>query len=144
MHKKTWVYIIAYFFIAITIQPMTYEINDYSLKTNQNTSARGTFVWNGIITLDNDYIVATNDILTIEACTEINLDQGVRLIVEGRLIIEGTIPCPVIMNNQGLGDHEGILFEPSSKNKANKIDNLTIIIVIMESLFFQVTPKLII
>ena len=96
---------------------MTYEINDYSLKTNQNTSARGTFVWNGIITLDNDYIVATNDILTIEACTEINLDQGVRLIVEGRLIIEGTIPCPVIMNNQGLGDHEGILFEPSSKNK---------------------------
>jgi len=120
------VYLIAYFLIAITIQPIAYELSDNSFDYNKNTSARGTFIWNGVVDLDNDYLIATNDILTIEACTEINLDQGVRIIVEGRLIIEGITSCPVIMNNQGLGDHEGISFESISKNKASKIDNLTI------------------
>ena len=107
------------------MQPITSTLQENISETN-NTSARGSFVWNGIVELDNDYIIASNDILTIEACTELNLDQGVRLIVEGRLIIEGTISCPVIMNNQGSGDHEGISFESVSKNKASEINNLTI------------------
>ena len=115
MHKRKWVYLIAYFLIAITIQPVAYELSEYSLDDKQNTSPRSTFTWSGIVDLDNDYLIATNDILTIEACSEINLDQGVSIIVEGRLIIEGTISCPVIMNNQGLGDHDGIYFESISK-----------------------------
>ena len=126
MHKKKWVFLVAYFFIAISIQPITSNLENEFTEFNENTSARATFVWNGIVDLDNDYSIASNDILTIEACTEINLNQNIRIIVEGRLIIEGTTLCPVIMNNQGSGDHEGISFQPISKNKGSEINNLTI------------------
>ena len=126
MHKKLVVGLVAFLFIFISINPIIQELSANTKISQKNISSRGTFIWNGIITLDNDYYVDINDILTIEACTEINLDSGVRLIVDGRLIVEGTSSCPVIMNNQGWGDHEGILFESNSQNKGSKIDNLTI------------------
>ena len=126
MHKSKWVYFIVFLLISMINQPFTNEFEDLIHKSSNNSSTKNTISWNGIINLDTDYTVSGNDILTIQSCTEINLEQGVRLIIEGRLIVEGTESCPVIMDNQGTGDHMGIAFESISKNKASKVENLTI------------------
>ena len=54
-------YLIAYFLIAITIQPIAYELSDNSFDSNKNISARGTFIWNGVVDLDNDYFLPIVD-----------------------------------------------------------------------------------
>ena len=107
-------------------QPFTYELTELKPKKNIKSITKNTINWNGVVNLNTDYVLQPNEILIIETCTQVNLDQGVRLIIQGRLIIEGTNSCPVVMNNQGTGDHRGISFESQSKNKAHKIDNLTI------------------
>ena len=49
-----------------------------------------------------------------------------RIVVDGRLTIQGTTSCPVILHSQGLGDHDGIQFNSSSRSRGSVIDNLTI------------------
>jgi len=54
------------------------------------------------------------------------MHSGVRIVVEGRLTIEGTSNCPVFMKSAGTGDHEGIQFNSTSTGRGSVIDNLTI------------------
>ena len=46
--------------------------------------------------------------------------------VDGRLTIQGSETCPVIITSSGLSDHEGIQFNQSSNQRGSIIRNLTI------------------
>ncbi|MED5307770.1 MAG: hypothetical protein VYA95_00335, partial [Candidatus Thermoplasmatota archaeon] len=45
---------------------------------------------------------------------------------DGRLTVEGTESCPVNIHSQGFGDHQGIQFNSSSRNRGSVIDNLSV------------------
>ena len=71
--------------------------------------------------------VPVTDELVIEACTTVQLGAGVRLIIDGRLTVEGTTTCPVLFEASSTVDHEGIQFNSSSTGRGSRIDNLTIV-----------------
>ena len=101
------------------------------LSSQANTLAaasesRSTVTWSGTIILANDYTIEANDELIISACSSISMSNNVRIYVEGQLTIEGTTGCPVTINSDGTGDHEGIQFNSTSRGSNSHINNLTI------------------
>lgn len=90
------------------------------------SDARSTQTWSGNIVLGNDYTIDVNDELIISACSTISMSNGVRIYVNGILTIDGTTSCPVSMNSDGTGDHEGIQFNYTSRGGVSHINNLTI------------------
>jgi len=88
-------------------------------------SSRTTTVWSGTVTLEDGYLVDSNQVLVIQAGTTILLGDGERLGVDGRITIEGTAASPVVMDSIS-GKHQGVLFNSTSDNKGSTLDNLTI------------------
>ena len=92
----------------------------------QNTGARAQVTWSGTKVLSATYTVPVSDELVIQACTVVQMGGGVRIIVDGRLTVQGTQSCPVTLEASGLSDHEGIQFNASSSGRGSFIQNLTI------------------
>ena len=90
------------------------------------TAARAQTTWSGTVTVTTSYTVAVFDELIVSACTQIELGAGARIFVEGRLTVEGTSSCPVVMYSFASSDHEGIQFNSSSNGRGSVIHNLTI------------------
>ena len=89
-------------------------------------AARAQTTWSGTVTVTTEYTVAVFDELIVSACTQIELGAGARIYVEGRLTVEGTGSCPVVMYSFASSDHEGIQFNSSSNGRGSVIHNLTI------------------
>jgi len=101
-------------------------LNEDGVLEIQNTISKTTTTWSGTVFLTQDYFVSNFDELVINACTQIFMDGGVRIYVDGRLVIQGTKNCPVVMERSGTNDHEGILFDQNSTGRGSVLNNLTI------------------
>ena len=130
---KVWTLIILLLFspLNMIISNNEIEVNDKELFNEElleikDTTGRTTTIWSGTVSLNQDYFVGNVDELVINACTQIFMDSGVRIYVDGRIVIQGTKTCPVIMNNSGSGDHGGIVFNQNSTGRGSVLNNLTI------------------
>ncbi|MEJ6665299.1 MAG: right-handed parallel beta-helix repeat-containing protein, partial [Euryarchaeota archaeon] len=100
----------------------------------ERASPKAQTTWSGTVTVTTSYTVAVFDELIVSACTQIELGAGARIYVEGRLTVEGTSSCPVVMYSFATLDHEGLQFNSSSNGRGSVIHNLTI-----EDAIFAVT-----
>ena len=105
--------------------------DDDSLESSEpepllSIEARSQTTWTGSVTVTNTYTVSVFDELIISACTEVEMGSSARIYIEGRLTVEGTETCPVVLTSLTGSDHEGIQFNSSSNNRGSKLDNLTI------------------
>ena len=82
------------------------DLNDAGTFAD-HASARAQTTWSGTVTVTTEYTVAVFDELIVSACTQIELGAGARIYVEGRLTVEGTSSCPVVMYSFASSD--GIL-----------------------------------
>ena len=87
---------------------------------------RAQTTWSGTQTLSGTYTIGVTDEVIIQPCTVVQLEANERIIVDGRLTVQGTESCPVVIEASGLGDHEGIQFNTTSASRGSVIQNLTI------------------
>ncbi|MCH1529006.1 MAG: right-handed parallel beta-helix repeat-containing protein, partial [Candidatus Poseidoniaceae archaeon] len=111
--------------LATVIPPADEAFTEETVQT-EHASARAQTTWSGTVTVTTSYTVAVFDELIVSACTQIELGAGARIYVEGRLTVEGTNACPVVMYSFASSDHEGLQFNSSSNGRGSVIDNLTI------------------
>ena len=96
---------------------------------NENyVSARSTTTWSGTVDLTSNYYVDIQDELLITSCTNVTMSSSVRIIVDGRITIQGTPTCPVVLSSSSTtsSDHEGIQFNSSSNGRGSIINHLHI------------------
>ena len=91
-------------------------------------SARSTTTWSGIVDLTSNYYVDIQDELLITSCTNVTMSSGVRIVVDGRITIQGSPTCPVVLSSSSTStsDHEGIQFNASSNGRGSIINHLHI------------------
>lgn len=106
--------------------PTEVEFGDESFESPSSVEARSQTTWTGSVTVTSTYTVSVFDELIISACTEVEMGANARIYIEGRLTVEGTETCPVVLTSLTGSDHEGIQFNSSSNNRGSKLDNLTI------------------
>ena len=96
--------------------------------TEDYVSARSTTTWSGIVDLTSNYYVDIQDELLITSCTNVTMSSGVRIVVDGRITIQGTPTCPVVLSSSSTStsDHEGIQFNSSSNGRGSIINHLHI------------------
>ncbi|MCH1461089.1 MAG: right-handed parallel beta-helix repeat-containing protein, partial [Candidatus Poseidonia sp.] len=111
--------------LATVIPPADEAFAEETVQA-EHASARAQTTWSGTVTVTTSYTVAVFDELIVSACTQIELGAGARIYVEGRLTVEGTNACPVVMYSFASSDHEGLQFNSSSNGRGSVIDNLTI------------------
>lgn len=111
--------------LATVIPPADEAFTEEAAQA-EHASARAQTTWSGTVTVTTSYTVAVFDELIVSACTQIELGAGARIYVEGRLTVEGTNSCPVVMYSFASSDHEGLQFNSSSNGRGSVIDNLTI------------------
>ena len=95
------------------------------MLASASNMTRATSVWSGTVSLPEGYHVGANEVLVIQAGTDVLIGESERLVVDGRLTVEGSISSPVSIQSIS-GDHEGIQFNSSSKGKNSVLENLTI------------------
>ena len=83
---------------------------------------RSTTVWSGTVTLQDGYTVESGEVLVVQSGTTIQLDDDERILVAGRLTVQGTSSNPVILESI-IGNHGGIVFNSSSSGLGSKIEN---------------------
>ena len=84
------------------------------MLASASNMTRATSVWSGTVSLPEGYHVGANEVLVIQAGTDVLIGESERLVVDGRLTVEGSISSPVSIQSIS-GDHEGIQFNSSSK-----------------------------
>ena len=86
-------------------------------------SARSTTTWSGTVDLTSNYFVDVQDELLITSCTNVTMSSGVRITVDGRITIQGTPTCPVVLSSSSssTSDHEGIQFNSTSNGRGSII-----------------------
>ncbi len=90
-------------------------------------SGRATTTWSGTVSLTSDYFVNVQDELLITSCTSVVMSPGIRIYVDGRLTIQGTSTCPVVLSSSSTtGDHEGIQFNTTSSGRGSTVNHLHI------------------
>ena len=90
-------------------------------------TGRATTTWSGTVSLTSDYFVNVQDELLITSCTSVVMSPGIRIYVDGRLTIQGTSTCPVVLSSSSTtGDHEGIQFNTSSNGRGSTVNHLHI------------------
>ena len=91
-------------------------------------SARSTTTWSGTVDLTSNYFVDVQDELLITSCTNVTMSSGVRITVDGRITIQGTPTCPVVLSSSSssTSDHEGIQFNSTSNGRGSIINHLHI------------------
>ena len=113
------------------LSPFAFESNDSSdelmvQSVDSSVNARAQTTWSGTVSVTSSYTVSVFDELIISPCTQVEMDSGARIYVEGRLTIEGTITCPVTLTSSTGSDHDGIQFNSSSNNRGSILNNLSI------------------
>lgn len=126
MSSRRWSMIPLLLALLILLQPHAGSLASYGGADARSTEARATFTWSGEVTLDEDYTVAISDVLTIESCTQVEMADGVRINIDGRIVIEGTQACPVVLDAAFGADHWGLRFNSTSAGRASIVENLTI------------------
>ena len=96
-------------------------------KVENPTQGRAQTVWSGTVVLNNHHTIPITDELVISPCTNITMANGIRIYVEGRLLVEGTTSCPVYFDYAGGGDHMGIQFNSTSNGRGSRIDNASFV-----------------
>ena len=107
------------------LSPAEDRLDEVESNSNE-ASPKAQTTWSGTVTVTTSYTVAIFDELIVSACTQIELGAGARIYIEGRLTVEGTRSCPVVMYSFASTDHEGLQFNSSSNGRGSVIDNLTI------------------
>ena len=111
--------------IMMSLSPMVQPLTDGSNASE--TSGRATTTWSGTVTLSSDYFVNVQDELLITSCTSVVMSPGIRIYVDGRLTIQGTSTCPVVLSSSSTtSDHEGIQFNTSSYGRGSTVNHLHI------------------
>ncbi|MGB1957228.1 MAG: right-handed parallel beta-helix repeat-containing protein [Candidatus Poseidoniaceae archaeon] len=111
--------------VMMSLSPMVQPFDD--VKDVSETSGRATTTWSGTVTLSSDYFVNVQDELLITSCTSVVMSPGIRIYVDGRLTIQGTSTCPVVLSSSSTtGDHEGIQFNTSSNGRGSTVNHLHI------------------
>ena len=104
--------------VLMSISPMMKAFEDDNLM--METSGRATTTWSGTVILSSDYFVNVQDELLITSCTSVVMSPGIRIYVDGRLTIQGTSTCPVVLSSSSTtSDHEGIQFNSSSNGRGS-------------------------
>ena len=86
---------------------------------------RSTTVWSGTVNLQDGYTVESGEVLVVQSGTTIQLGDDERILVAGRITVQGTSADPVLLESI-IGNHDGIVFNSSSSGLGSKIENLTI------------------
>ena len=102
-----------------TMAPAASEPFEGEPNQAKTTSARAQTTWSGTVTVTSSYTVAVFDELIVSACTQIEMGAGARIYVEGRITVEGTGICPVVMYSFASSDHEGLQFNSSSNSRGS-------------------------
>ncbi|MEC7113268.1 MAG: right-handed parallel beta-helix repeat-containing protein, partial [Candidatus Thermoplasmatota archaeon] len=111
--------------LFMSISPMVQPFASESVVAE--TSGRATTTWSGTVSLTSDYFVNVQDELLITSCTSVVMSPGIRIYVDGRLTIQGTSTCPVVLSSSSTtGDHEGIQFNTSSNGRGSTVNHLHI------------------
>ena len=112
--------------LLMPLTPMAHSIAEPNNETFA-VSGRATTTWSGTVTLTSDYYVNVQDELLITSCTNVVLSPGIRIYVEGRLTVQGTPVCPIVLSSSSTtGDHEGIQFNSSSYGRGSTVNHMHI------------------
>ena len=90
-----------------------------------SADSRSTTVWSGTVVLPDGYSVDAGEVLSITPGTLVSIGAGYSIEVNGRIIVSGTNPSPVLFDSIS-GNHDGLIFNYSSDGLGSRIDNLTI------------------
>ena len=108
--------------IAPIVQPFQEEQSE-----GYEVAGRATTTWSGTVSLTSDYFINVQDELLITSCTSVVLSPGIRIYVDGRLTVQGTSSCPIVLTSSSTtGDHEGIQFNASSYGRGSTINHMQI------------------
>ena len=92
------IFLVAIMVMAVVLPMATPAPADLAaLPSEDAVSGRAQTTWSGTVLLSSTTTVAVNDELVIAACTTVQLGSGVRLVVDGRLTVQGTATCPVVL-----------------------------------------------
>ena len=112
--------------LMMSMAPMVQSFHDSRGKPTA-VSGRATTTWSGTVTLTSDYFVNVQDELLITSCTSVVLSPGIRIYIDGRLTVQGTPTCPIVLSSSSsTGDHEGIQFNSSSFGRGSTVNHLHI------------------
>ena len=108
--------------VAPIVQPFQEEQSE-----GYEVAGRATTTWSGTVSLTSDYFINVQDELLITSCTSVVLSPGIRIYVDGRLTVQGTSSCPIVLTSSSTtGDHEGIQFNASSYGRGSTINHMQI------------------
>ena len=112
--------------LIMSVAPLVQPLEE-SPTNPFEVSARATTTWSGTVSLTGDYFVGIQNELLITSCTSVVMSPGVRIYVDGRLTIQGTSTCPIVLSSSSSSsDHEGIQFNASSYGRGSTINHLHI------------------
>ena len=112
--------------LIMSVAPLVQPLEE-SPANPFEVSARATTTWSGTVSLTSDYFVGIQNELLITSCTSVVMSPGVRIYVDGRLTIQGTSTCPIVLSSSSSSsDHEGIQFNASSYGRGSTINHLHI------------------
>ena len=80
--------------IAPIVQPFQEEKSE-----GYEVAGRATTTWSGTVSLTSDYFINVQDELRITSCTSVVLSPGIRIYVDGRLTVQGTSSCPIVLQS---------------------------------------------
>jgi len=96
-----------------------------TITANATQSSKTTIVWSESVFLEDGFNVQVGQILIVQPGTNIVLGDEEKIIVDGRINIQGTANLPVTLEANS-GNHHGIVFNATSNGHNSVIDNLTI------------------
>ncbi|DAC17620.1 MAG TPA: hypothetical protein D7H90_05275, partial [Candidatus Poseidoniales archaeon] len=111
--------------LMMSVAPVVQPFQDETFGSE--VSARATTTWSGTVQLTSDYFVNVQNELLITSCTSIVMSPGIRIYVDGRLTVQGTPTCPIVLSSSSTtSDHEGIQFNSSSNGRGSTINHMHI------------------
>jgi hypothetical protein len=96
-----------------------------TITSTASQTSKTTIVWSDSVFLEDGFNVEVGQILIVQPGTNIVLGDEEKIIVDGRINIQGTISSPVTLDANS-GNHHGIVFNATSNGHNSAIDNLTI------------------
>ncbi len=125
-HRTLYALILLALLLFMPMGPMVQSFEEAG-NEGSAVSNRATTTWSGTVTLTNDYFVNVQDELLITSCTSVVMSPGIRIYVDGRLTVQGTSTCPIVLSSSSTtGDHEGIQFNSSSNGRGSTVNHMHI------------------
>jgi hypothetical protein len=96
-----------------------------TITANASQTSKTTIIWSDTVFLEDGFNVEVGQILIVQPGTNIILEDEEKIIVDGRINIQGTRTFPVTLDASS-GNHHGIVFNATSNGHNSEINNLTI------------------